>query len=82
MPIILLDEITSSLDVETESTIRIMIQEEFTARGHTVIAVTYRSNSAVGSLRPGRDLVVLLSQGEVEGFGTVEEVGGSDDATD
>jgi ATP-binding cassette, subfamily C (CFTR/MRP), member 1 len=74
MPIILLDEVTSSLDVETESTVRNIIQEEFTAKGHTVIAITHRLNGIVENIRPGQDLVALLSRGELEKIGEVEDV--------
>ncbi|KAK0618103.1 P-loop containing nucleoside triphosphate hydrolase protein [Bombardia bombarda] len=41
-PIVLLDEVTSSLDAITETTVYDIVQEEFVARGHTVIMVTHR----------------------------------------
>jgi ATP-binding cassette, subfamily C (CFTR/MRP), member 1 len=74
MPILLLDEATSSLDPETESAVRSIIREEFTEKGHTVIAITHRLSGMTGSLRSGQDIVVLLSKGRVEKIGGVEDV--------
>jgi len=64
-PILLLDEATSSLDVETEAVMREVIREEFTEKGHTVIAITHR-------VVEGMDVIVWLGSGRVE---RVERVG-------
>ena len=74
MPILLLDEATSSLDLEAESTIRRIIREEFTGKGHTVIAITHRLSGMGESMRSGQDVVALLSKGKVERIGLVEDV--------
>jgi ATP-binding cassette, subfamily C (CFTR/MRP), member 1 len=74
MPILLLDEATSSLDPEAESAIRSIIRQEFTQKGHTVIAITHRLSGMIESMRPGRDIVALLSKGKVEKIGGVEDV--------
>ncbi|OHF02462.1 hypothetical protein CORC01_02157 [Colletotrichum orchidophilum] len=74
MPILLLDEATSSLDAETESTIRNIIHQEFTEKGHTVIAITHRLGGVTEGMRPGRDAVVLLSKGKIEKLGEAEDV--------
>lgn len=74
MPILLLDEATSSLDPEAESAIRNIIHQEFTEKGHTVITITHRLSGITEGLRPGRDIVALLSKGRVERIGEVEEV--------
>lgn len=65
-PILLLDEATSSLDQATESIMRRIIHEEFTAKGHTVIAITHRLGGMAEYMRPGQDVVVSLSQGRID----------------
>ncbi|KAK1639348.1 P-loop containing nucleoside triphosphate hydrolase protein [Colletotrichum phormii] len=74
MPILLLDEATSSLDTETESAIRDIIHQEFTEKGHTVIAITHRLGGVTEGMRPGRDAVVLLSKGKIEKLGQAGDV--------
>ncbi|WYZ44670.1 hypothetical protein EsH8_VII_001106 [Colletotrichum jinshuiense] len=74
MPIILLDEATSSLDLETETAIRSIIQEEFVEKGHTVIAITHRLNGVAESMRSGQDTVVLFSKGKIEKSGELGDV--------
>lgn len=77
MPILLLDEATSSLDPATESAMRGIIHEEFTERGHTVIAITHRLNGVAETMRAGQDVVALLSQGKVDKIGDAEHVLGT-----
>jgi ATP-binding cassette subfamily C (CFTR/MRP) protein 1 len=65
-PVILLDEVTSSLDPTTESIIHGNIDEEFTKMGHTVICVTHRIEVLAKHTVPGRDVVVLLGDGRLQ----------------
>ncbi|KAK7743466.1 hypothetical protein SLS53_004000 [Cytospora paraplurivora] len=65
-PIVLLDEVTSSLDPETESKIYDIISEEFVHKGHTVLMVTHKLDAVRSRLRSGKDVVVRLSEGKVE----------------
>ncbi|ROV96362.1 hypothetical protein VPNG_09065 [Cytospora leucostoma] len=65
-PIVLLDEVTSSLDPETESKIYDIISEEFVQRGHTVLMVTHKLDAVRSRLRSGKDVVVRLAEGKVE----------------
>ncbi|KAL2880163.1 hypothetical protein SGCOL_004548 [Colletotrichum sp. CLE4] len=74
MPILLLDEATSSLDTKAESAVRDIIHQEFTEKGHTVIAITHRLGGMTEGMRPGRDAVVLLSKGKIEKIGQAEDV--------
>ncbi|KAK0640764.1 P-loop containing nucleoside triphosphate hydrolase protein [Cercophora newfieldiana] len=77
MPILLLDEATSSLDPESEAAIHTIIREEFTDKGHTVIAITHRLGGLATEKDvsdPKRDVVVLLSRGRVEKFGPVQDI--------
>ncbi|KAK7436766.1 hypothetical protein Landi51_12380 [Colletotrichum acutatum] len=74
MPVLLLDEATSSLDTETESAIRNIIYQEFTDKGHTVIAIAHRLGGVTEGMRPGRDAVLLLSKGKIEKIGEAEDV--------
>lgn len=71
-PVVLLDEVTSSLDLSTESTIHRIIDEEFTQKGHTVIIVTHRASILQEYMKTGRDSVALISDGRV--LGVVEDL--------
>ncbi|KAI1842151.1 hypothetical protein JX266_011684 [Neoarthrinium moseri] len=63
MPVVLLDEVTSSLDVATESSIDRIVDEEFTQKGQTVIIIAHR----LGNLRTkiGRDAVAYMADGRL-----------------
>ncbi|KAI1763558.1 putative ABC transporter [Hypoxylon sp. FL1150] len=63
LPVVLLDEVTAALDAGTESIIYDLIEQEFTAKGHTVIMVTHRAG--VVSSR-SRDLVLWMNEGRLE----------------
>ncbi|KAM0312609.1 hypothetical protein ACHAO8_006140 [Botrytis cinerea] len=65
-PIVLLDEVTSSLDSVTESIIHGIIDDEFTQKGHTVICVAHRIEALAKHTEPGRVAVVLLSNGRLQ----------------
>ncbi|TKW49435.1 Canalicular multispecific organic anion transporter 2 [Colletotrichum tanaceti] len=80
MPIILLDEATSSLDPETEAAMRDIIRQEFIEKGHTVIAITHRLGGVTGDMQSDRDFVALLSKGKIEKVGRVEDVLGTMDS--
>lgn len=65
-PIILLDEVTSSLDPITEGTLLDLVREEFVERGHTVMMVTHNLDAVRGRMRKGRDAIVWIREGWVE----------------
>ncbi|KAK3394647.1 ABC transporter type 1, transmembrane domain-containing protein [Podospora didyma] len=65
-PIVLLDEVTSSLDAVTETAVYDMLLDEFTNRGHTAIMVTHKLGAFAARMRPGRDVVVWMNNGRVE----------------
>jgi ATP-binding cassette subfamily C (CFTR/MRP) protein 1 len=65
-PVVLLDEVTSSLDPTTESIIHGIIDLEFTQNGHTVICVAHRIEVLAKHTKPGRDAVVLLGDGRLQ----------------
>lgn len=44
---------------------RRIIREEFTEKGHTIIAITHRLSGMTDYMRPGQDVVVTLSQGRI-----------------
>ncbi|KAI8295000.1 Baeyer-Villiger monooxygenase [Colletotrichum sp. SAR11_240] len=75
--ILLLDEATASLDPETEAAMGRIIHEQFTAQGHTVIAISHRLGGLAENMREGRDAVALLSNGRIEKIGGVHEVLGT-----
>lgn len=62
-PVVLLDEVTSSLDSVTESTIYKIIDEEFTQRENTVIVVAHRLNVLSEFTVNGRDAVAIMGDG-------------------
>jgi ABC-type multidrug transport system fused ATPase/permease subunit len=65
-PVVLLDEVTSSIDFATESTIHSIIDEEFTGKGHTVIIVAHRLSVLPEHTKEGRDVVVLMRDGRLQ----------------
>ncbi|KAH8803106.1 putative ABC transporter [Xylogone sp. PMI_703] len=67
-PIILLDEVTSSVDLAKESFIHKVIDEEFTKNGHTVIIVAHRLNALMdqANARSEKDIVVWINDGRVQ----------------
>ncbi|THV47959.1 hypothetical protein BGAL_0277g00120 [Botrytis galanthina] len=65
-PVVLLDEVTSSLDSVTESVIHGIIDDEFTQKGHTVICVAHRIEVLAKHAEPGKVVVVLLSNGRLQ----------------
>jgi ATP-binding cassette subfamily C (CFTR/MRP) protein 1 len=62
-PIILLDEPAANLDDEYESLSSRIIEEEFTEKGHTVLMITHSSKDLKERVRPGKDIVVRVSNG-------------------
>nr|CAE76208.1 related to multidrug resistance protein [Neurospora crassa] len=72
-PIILLDEITASLDEKTEQMVLRVVKEEFLANKYTVLMVTHRVEAVRGALLGVEDLVVVsMEGGKIVG---VEKVG-------
>lgn len=65
-PVVLLDELNSSLDSTTESAIHRIIDEEFTRNGNTVIMVTHRIGNLEKYLKIGRDKFVVLRDGRID----------------
>ncbi|TVY42741.1 ABC transporter [Lachnellula subtilissima] len=64
-PVVLLDEVTSSLDSDTESIIHRVIDEEFTGNGHTVIIVAHRLSVLNEHTKTGRDAVAFMGNGRL-----------------
>ena len=65
-PIVLLDEVTSMLDEESEANVHRLIHERFTERGFTVVMVAHRVAAAVRHMRPGIDAMVWMNEGRIE----------------
>lgn len=66
-PILLLDEITASLDSETEDQVISALRR--VSRNHTVLSISHRLTSMVAA-----DTVVILENGRVRSAGTPEEL--------
>jgi ABC-type multidrug transport system fused ATPase/permease subunit len=70
-PILILDEATASLDLETEFIMQEVIQKEFTEQGLTVICITHRASTK--GLRSGLDAVASMKDGYLEHVIYMEE---------
>jgi ABC-type multidrug transport system fused ATPase/permease subunit len=66
-PVVLLDEVTSVLDAATEATVQRLVESELAGNGHTVVMVSHRSGQVVELARPGRDVLVQMGGGRLEG---------------
>jgi ATP-binding cassette subfamily C (CFTR/MRP) protein 1 len=78
-PIVLLDEVTSSLERRAEELVCDIIEQEFAANGHTVLVVTHKLGALGRRLRGGRDVVVWMANGKIEEVETVGRVDVSED---
>jgi ABC-type multidrug transport system fused ATPase/permease subunit len=65
-PIVILDEVKSSLDAATESEIYRIVDSKFSANGHTVVLVTHRLSGLEKYTVPGRDCILVLTDGKVK----------------
>ena len=65
--ILLLDDATSSVDLETEAEIQAALQE--VSRGRTTIIVAHRLSSIIHA-----DLILILDSGRIESAGTHSEL--------
>lgn len=65
-PVVLLDEVTSSLDSVTESVIHSIIDEEFTGKGYTVIIIAHRLSVLARNTKDRREFVVEIADGRVK----------------
>lgn len=63
---VVLNEVTSSLDSVTESTIHRIIDDEFAEKGHTVIIVAHRLGSLEEHTKIGRDALALIADGQLQ----------------
>ncbi|CAG8955431.1 hypothetical protein HYFRA_00010296 [Hymenoscyphus fraxineus] len=64
-PVVLLDEVTSSLDLVTEAVIYGIVEEEFSRKGYTVVIVAHRLGVLAEHMKAGRDVVVAMRDGRV-----------------
>ncbi|KAI1109282.1 putative ABC transporter [Nemania sp. NC0429] len=65
-PVVVLDEVTSSLDVATESIIYQVVDKEFTEKGHTVIIIAHRVGALDKYMRAGRDAIAFMADGSLQ----------------
>lgn len=62
-PVIILDEASSSLDLETESILHeILVQNLCT---HTVVMIAHHVDGIITAMRPGHDKIVTIQDGQV-----------------
>ncbi|GKZ22049.1 hypothetical protein AbraCBS73388_007986 [Aspergillus brasiliensis] len=63
-PIIILDEASSSLDLETEAILGDILREEL--KYHTVIMIAHRAEGIMDALRPGVDAIASMKDGKLQ----------------
>ncbi|KAK3941519.1 P-loop containing nucleoside triphosphate hydrolase protein [Diplogelasinospora grovesii] len=85
-PIVLLDEITSSLDPEAEKVVYDTIQREFVDKGFTVVMVSHKLAAVTQYLKAGPGdgdglVVVTMGDGRVESVQRLSEITTSNAAT-
>ena len=73
-PIVLLDEVSSSLDSQTEATIHRVIYKYLIQRGHTVVIVSHRLGAFRENFRPGTDKVTWMEDGKIRKVGMLDEI--------
>ncbi len=69
-PVVLLDEITSMLDSSTESAVHKIVEDEFSAKGHTIIMISHRVGRLSKFSPPARDLVLQMRDGRLASAAT------------
>lgn len=67
-PVVVLDEVTSSLDVATEYIIYQVVGEEFTEKGHTVIIIAHKVGALYKCVKAGRDAMAFMGNGKLQGL--------------
>ncbi|KAI1326803.1 putative ABC transporter [Xylariaceae sp. FL0255] len=65
-PVVILDEVTSSLDVATESTIYQVVEKEFSEKGHTVIIIAHRLGALHKYMKVGQDATAFMKDGRLQ----------------
>jgi ATP-binding cassette subfamily C (CFTR/MRP) protein 1 len=65
-PIVLLDEVTSSVDPVTESTMHGVIEEELVDSGLTVIIVAHRLGVLADHANPDKEVIIWMKDGRLQ----------------
>ncbi|KAJ6003250.1 ATP-binding cassette transporter [Penicillium sp. IBT 35674x] len=71
-PIIILDEASSSLDLETESILHEILVEDLCS--HTVVMIAHHVDGIITAMRPGRDKIVTIQDGQLLTESLIESV--------
>ncbi|KAF2150695.1 putative ATP-binding cassette transporter [Myriangium duriaei CBS 260.36] len=67
-PVVLMDEVTASLDGETERLVYELIRKWFTEKEYTVVMVSHRVNAARERMRRGVDAEAEMEDGRIKTF--------------
>ncbi|KAJ5657351.1 ATP-binding cassette transporter [Penicillium longicatenatum] len=62
-PVIILDEASSSLDLETEFILHEILVEDLCT--HTVVIIAHQVDGIIGAMRSGHDKIVMMQDGQV-----------------
>ncbi|KAJ5807710.1 hypothetical protein N7447_011166 [Penicillium robsamsonii] len=63
-PIVILDEVSSSLDSETESIVTDILRDDL--RDYTVVIIAHRVAGIMGAMRPGVDAIATMQDGRLQ----------------
>jgi ABC-type multidrug transport system fused ATPase/permease subunit len=69
-PIVILDEVSSSLDSETESVLTDILRDDL--RDHTVVIIAHRVAGIMGAMRPGVDAIATMQDGRLQTMSIID----------
>ncbi|KAJ5374337.1 hypothetical protein N7517_006343 [Penicillium concentricum] len=72
-PIVILDEVSSSLDSETESVLIDIIRDDL--RDYTVVIIAHRVAGIMGAMRPGIDAIATMKDGRLQTVSFIDSSG-------
>ncbi|KAJ5177772.1 uncharacterized protein N7500_000471 [Penicillium coprophilum] len=72
-PIVILDEVSSSLDSETESILIDILRDDL--RDYTVVIIAHRVAGIMGAMRPGVDAIATMQDGRLQTVSIVDSSG-------
>ncbi|OQE44656.1 hypothetical protein PENCOP_c002G02557 [Penicillium coprophilum] len=72
-PIVILDEVSSSLDSETESILIDILRDDL--RDYTAVIIAHRVAGIMGAMRPGVDAIATMQDGRLQTVSIVDSSG-------
>ncbi|KOS44277.1 hypothetical protein ACN38_g4800 [Penicillium nordicum] len=72
-PVVILDEVSSSLDSETESILIDILRDDL--RDYTVVIIAHRVAGIMGAMRPGVDAIATMQDGRLQTVSIIDSSG-------